>query len=188
MSDTSPESQRPSIEQLIEGEITRIIELHLTNLKVFHMPSVRTGGVSPEEARRTVEKTQISRIAERIVQEVLIPQLQPDANIKRGEMALKPDVLQYVMLNYGLFQKVFKEAFINILGDDCGGTLVDIHFVLVGYLTLFDREMMVALAGGRPEDPSTQKNAGAELDATVDRFAERVRSFQCPLGKKSLDQ
>lgn len=184
MSDTSPESQKPSIEQLIEGEITRIIALHLTNLKVFHIPEVQAGTVTPEQTVGVFE-AQISRAAERIVQEVLIPELQPDAVRKKEEISLSPDILREVMLNYGKLQVVFEKVFKNVFAE----TFEDefLKYASVTYTALFDREMMVALAGGRPEDPS-ERNVGAELDAIADRFAERVRSFRCPLGKKSPDQ
>lgn len=184
MNDGSPESQRPSIEQLIEGEITKIIALHLTNIKVFHIPKIRAGTVTPEQTIRVFE-AQISRAAERIVQEVLIPGLQHGAVKKRGEVVFNPDVLREVMLNYGklqvAFEKVFKEIFTDTFEDEF------LKYASVTYVCLFDREMMVALAGGRPKDPNA-RNAGAELDAIVDRFAERARSFQCPLGKKSPGQ
>lgn len=184
MSNTSPESQKPSIEQLIEGEITKIIALHLTNLKVFHIPQIKAGVVSPEDTFRTFE-AQISRAAERVVQEVLIPQLQPDAVRKTGEISLSPDVLRTVMLNYGKLQVVFEKVFKNVFADTFEDEFSKQSAVT--YLCLFDREMMVALAGGRPEDPS-KRNAGANLDKIVYEFLKRTQSVRCPLGRKSPDQ
>lgn len=185
MSDTPKESQVPSIEQLAEGEITKILALHLMNIKFFHIPLIKAGNVTPEETFRTFE-AQISRAAERIVQEVLIPELQPDAVGKRGKISLKPDVLRTVMLNHGKLQKVFEKVFKNVFADTFEDEFLKQSSVT--YICLFDREMMIALAGGRPKDEVQEENAGARLDRIVDEFAKKTLSFQCPLGKKSPDQ
>lgn len=184
MEKTPQGSQGSSIEQLAEGEITQIIALHLTGVKVFHIPKIKAGTVTPEETFRTFE-TQISRAAERIVQEVLIPELQPDAVGKRGEISLSPDILRTVMLNHGKLQKVFEKVFKNVFADTFEDEFLKQSSVT--YICLFDREMMIALAGGRPEDPS-KRNAGANLDEIVDEFLKRTQSVRCPLGKKSPDQ
>lgn len=139
-----------------------------------------------EEYERIIEYC-ILKLVQEIMEKVLIPKLQPDADIEIKGMPLRSDVLQYVMLNYGQFQKVFIKVFEEIFCFRFGDILVNLHSALLDYLTVFDREMMVALAGGRPKDPS-ERNAGAELDAVIDGFAERMRSFQCPPGKESPDQ
>ena len=175
MKDTLPESQKPSIEQLVKGEITQIIALHLTNIKVFHVPMVRANTVSPNETFRVFE-AQISMAAERIVQEVLIPELQPDAVRKRGEISLNPDVLRTVMLNAGKLQVVFEKVFKRVFAGTFGGEFLE--QASATYIALFDREMMVALAGGRPEDPSKERNAGENLDAIVAGFIARAESVK----------
>lgn len=183
MKSTPPEFRDTRVEKLVElidGEITQIIALHLTNIKIWHIPLVRTNVVLPDETVR-VFQIQISRAAERIVREVLIPEFG-----KRGELSLNPDVLRIVMLNFGklqvVFEKVFKKVFADTFPDEF------LKQAAATYVSLFDKEMMIAMVGGRPKDETQEENAGAHVDRMVDEFVKRTQSFVCPLGKKSPDQ
>ncbi|MBI4975611.1 hypothetical protein HZC20_02945 [Candidatus Peregrinibacteria bacterium] len=155
----------------IDEEIMRIMALHMINVKVFDSPR-----------NLEVLTVQVHRAAERIV-EFVSGKLQPDVRKARGEMPLEGDILKSFMLSFDDLQAAFLKVCGNVFFADESEFTEGMARELANMGSIFDRELMAVLAGGRPEENEREKagsrNAGRELDEAVDRFAQRCADCRC---------